>query len=220
MTADLPFVDMVRGRPSKKGTKREGVGKASAEGTVPDVYKEMLVDAVSSPGHLGENERASKRRRIGGRIVTQRNEESPSYQSDQTSRAAESSDLDALFEDVEPVPQRIIQSDSEDSATSDMDWEEVQLGNRAPQEDTPEPESAAEEGLNLVLRAHSDEYKATLSGKIKRKPMTAEDKRFRIELHKLHLCCLLVHVYIRNHWCNDEKIYVGGQCIIHKLPGR
>ena len=211
---------MARGRTSKKDAKRHGTSKASAEGNIPDVYKEMLVDAISSPSQLGDNGRASKRRRVGGRIVTQSNQEAPSDQSDHTGQVAEASDLDELFEDVNPTPQRIVQTDSEDSVNSDMDWEEVQLGNPASREGSSEPENAAEEGLNLVLRAHGNENKAAPSGRTKRKPITAEDKKLRVEVHKMHLCCLLVHVYIRNHWCNDEQVYVGGQCSTYKLLER
>lgn len=201
---------MARGRPAKKGTKSQTTGEISVKKDVPDVYREMLADAVlSSPSRMGDEGKTVKRRRVGGRLVTRQAEEAGSYQSNHSIKAASGSDLDDLFEDVKPIQQQIIQTDSEDSADGDMDWEEVHLGNHVSQEGTPEPDKAEDEGLNLVLKGHGDKHKGATFGRPKRKPMTAEDRKLRLDIHKLHLCCLMVHIYIRNHWCNDEKVYVG-----------
>lgn len=175
------------------------------------MYREMLVDAVSSsPTHRSEEDRPVKRRRVGGRIVTQGNERSPSHQSDHSSRVADTSDFDDLFEDVEPTPQRIIQTESEDSAASDMDWEEVEIRDHEMHEDTPEPEDPDSGQLNLVLGGDG-EHNVPSHRNVKRKPMTVEDKKLRLEIHKVHLCSLLAHIYLRNHWCNDIDVHVGVQ---------
>ena len=200
---------MARGRPAKKGPAPKG-GE-----NVPNVYREMLADAVSSsPSRLSEEGRAVKRRRVGGHIVTQSNSDAVAHESDQGSKAATNSELDELFEDVKPNQQSITQTDSEDSAGSDMNWEEVQLGDAVSQEGTPEVQDDEAEGLDLVLKGEKGEDGHTTSERPKRKPMTAEDKKLRLEIHKMHVCCLLAHVYLRNYWCNDENVYVGSQACV------
>ena len=197
---------MARGRPAKKRpTPKAGEN-------VPNVYREMLADAVSSsPSHLSEEGRAVKRRRVGGHIVTQSNRDAVAHESGQSSKAANDSDLDELFEDIKSSQQNIMQTDSEDSADSDMNWEEVQLGNAVSQEGTPEVDDDEAEGLDLVLKGDGGGDGFTLPQRPKRKPMTAEDRKLRLEIHKMHVCCLLAHVYLRNYWCNDENVYVGSQ---------
>ena len=190
--------------PRPGGTRRDGPKD------VPDVYRAMLADAVpSSPTKSAEEGRAVKKRRVGGRIVTQEQEAPISYQSDQNSIAADQTDIDDLFEDVKPNQQHVIETGSEDSADSDMDWEEVRFEKNVDHGDRSEPEEDDAGGFNLILNADSDKQKVVARGRAKRKPMTAEDKKLRLEIHKMHLCCLLAHVYIRNHWCNDEKAHVG-----------
>ncbi|EGE87072.1 xeroderma pigmentosum group C-complementing protein, variant [Blastomyces dermatitidis ATCC 18188] len=41
---------------------------------------------------------------------------------------------------------------------------------------------------------------------VRRKPITAQEKRWRLDLHKMHVLCLLGHVQLRNLWCNDDKV--------------
>ena len=202
---------MARSRRAKQGAKPHAPAKTSAKQSVPDVYREMLADAVtSSPAQLGDEGRAVKRRRVGGRVVTRINDEPAVQDSDRSSRGANNSDIDELFEDVKPNQQHIIQTDSEDSADSDLNWEEVKLGDQSSQGGTPEPESANEDGIDLVLKRQDDgDQRRATSGRAKRKPVTAEEKKLRLEIHKMHLCCLLIHVHIRNHWCNDEEVFVG-----------
>ena len=208
---------MARGRPAKERTKMHTTGKTPSKSDLPDVYQEMLADVVSSSNlQMDEGGRAVKRRRVGGRILTQSNEKSALNRSDHGSTVADNSDLDELFEDVIPTRQSIVQTDSEDSADSDMAWEEVQLGNPISPEGTPEPEDGNGKGLDLVLKGNKDEDRATMSGRPKRKPITAEDKKLRLEVHKMHLCCLIAHVHIRNHWCNDEVVHVGHQHSHHR----
>lgn len=197
---------MARGR---RGAKSGNTRKLPASGDVPDVYREMLAVAVSSSTtQRSEEGRPVKRRRVGGRIVTQGNEGTSSHQSDDSSRVADTSDFDDLFEDVGPHRQQVAQTDSEDSAASDMDWEEVEIRDREKQEDTPEPEDADSGQLNLVLGGGGSEHDVPFHGIVKRKPMTVEDKRLRLEIHKIYLCSLLAHVHLRNHWCNNIDVHV------------
>ncbi|KAL6714347.1 hypothetical protein ACLMJK_007770 [Lecanora helva] len=177
---------MPRGRAAKKGAGSQKPKNLSQK-DVPDVYREMLADAASSlPTSTDQGGRAVKRRRVGGQVVTQDKNIAASHHSDQDSRHGGDSDLDELFEDVKPNPQSIVQTDSEDSADSDLNWEEVQLGNDASQEDTPESGGEENDNLNLVLPDENHAARRPASGKVKRKPMTAEDRKLRLEIHKLH----------------------------------
>lgn len=197
---------MARGR---KGAKSGINRRTPANEQVPDVYREMLADAVSSSSaQISDEVRPVKRRRVGGRIVTQGNDEQLPVQSDQSSKVSVASDIDDLFEDVEPAPQRIVQTESEDSADSDKDWEEVEIPDHDPQRQTPEPEDDDTGRLNLVLEDEGHRNEDPFVGRSKRKPMTVEDKKLRLEINKMHLCSLLVHVYLRNHWCNDIEVHV------------
>lgn len=203
---------MARGR---GGAQSRTPRKPLAGGDVPDVYREMLADAVSSsPTQRSEGGRPIKRRRVGGRVVTESHEEASSHQSDLRSEDADTSDLDDLFEDVEPKRQRLVQTESEDSADSDMDWEEVEI-----RDDKDTASHDDDDGqLNLTLGDDGDEHENLTRGKVKRKPMTAEDKKLRLEIHKMHLCSLLAHVYLRNHWCNDGEVYVSHLRFISTVP--
>ncbi len=199
---------------AKKGPKPTAKEKTPAKDNVPDIYREMLAEAASSsPTQRSEDGKAVKRRRVGGRIFTQVNDDTTSYRSDQSSNAPNKSDLDELFEDVQPAPQQMLQSDSEDSAGSDFNWEEVDLSEQLNQARGPEPGEGESGDLDLVLHDKEHERISSGRGKAKRKPITAEEKMLRLEIHKIHLCSLLAHVYLRNNWCNDDRVQVRSDCV-------
>lgn len=209
MRAIYSVVIMVRGQSAKKPVKGRASSRMSAQQAVPNVYQKMLADATSSsPSQIGEEGRAPKRRRVGGRIITQGDREIPPLDSGINNETAENSELDEPFEDVRPAQQEIVETESEDSADSDVDWEEVQLKDHGSEDGTPGPGQSDGEGLNLVLNDHEKSAKTAMTERPKRKPLTVEDKKLRLEIHKMHVCCLLAHVFLRNHWCNDEKVYV------------
>lgn len=193
----------------KKGSKAKAVGKAPIKHDVPDVYREMLAEAVSSsPIERSDDGRAVKRRRVGGRVITQTYDESAFYQSDQSSKAQHDSDLGELFEDVYPNRQQVTKSDTEDSAESDSNWEEVDLSEKKNQEGAHELREPGLGDLHLVFHDEDHERISSARGRSKQKPITAEEKILRLDIHKMHLCSLLAHVYLRNHWCNDNSVHV------------
>ena len=202
---------------ASKTAKSKATGITSARDVVPDVYREMLANAAtSSPTQTSDDGRPIKRRRVGGRIVTQRHDGPASHQSDQSCKTDNDSDLDELFEDVTPHRQQILQTESEDSADSDLDWEEVVSREGVKQEGTPERETDKLGELHLVLGQEGQESKLSRQQRLKRKPATAEEKRLRLEIHKLHLCSLIAHVYTRNHWCNDGKVHTALKKLLTK----
>ena len=178
---------------------------APADDVVPSVYRDMLVDATSSsPTRTNEEGRAIKRRRVKGRIVTQSKEDLASYHSDQSGDVAHDSELNEPYESSKPNLQQIFQTESEDSGDSNVDWEEIELQIDA---GAPDHEQHKPEDLNIVLGSEKREQISPHGGMAKRGPITAEEKMLRVEVHKMHLCSSMAHVFLRNHWCNDRKVH-------------
>jgi xeroderma pigmentosum group C-complementing protein len=96
--------------------------------------------------------------------------------------------------------------DSGSSDESDVEWEDVDI----PQP-VPGPSSAS-----LAVQENDETLEITLGQEPqprqkvnpKRKPITAAEKKIRLDVHKSHLLCLLGHVSLRNRWCNDDEIHV------------
>ncbi len=195
---------MARRGPAKKPPSSKA-GKVPADDGVPHVYRDMLVDATSSsPTRMNEEGRAIKKRRVKGCIITQSNEEIASYHSDQSGDVAHDSELNEPFEDTKPNLQQVFQTESEDSGDSDVDWEEIDLQNDA---GAPDHEHHEPENLNIVLGGEKSEQTSPQGGMAKRRPITAEEKMLRLEIHKMHLCSSMAHVFLRNHWCNDGTVH-------------
>lgn len=188
-----------------RGAKSKASGKANAKKPVPDVYGEMLAEAVSSSPtrRASEEGTPAKRRRVGGRIVTQSVDGNASQQPDQSISTGNQKDIDDLLEEPKPTTQYVEQTESEDSADSDEDFEDVDLGSNVKQHGASDHEIEELGELNLVLGG--DIHKIPRSAQVRRKPITSTEKKLRLEVHKMHLCSLLAHVHLRNHWCNDES---------------
>ena len=189
-----------------RGAKSKAGGKSNARNVVPDVYGEMLAEAVSSsPARNSEDERPVKRRRVGGRIVAQGIDDNASQKPEQSISTGNQSGVHNFSEVANPTPQHIVQTDSEDSADSDEDFEDVDLEISVQQHDFSDHGLEEPVELNLVLGG--DNQNDPRSAQVRRKPITSTEKRLRLEIHKMHLCSLLAHVHFRNHWCNDETIH-------------
>ena len=196
---------MARAGNSRKGRGVTDSGNSTSRNVMPNVYREMLADAISSsPTKFNEEEKPVKRRRVGGRVVEKGQNETKQYQSDQ---ASTEKDTDAEQSALQSWPQKrqTAYTESDDSADSDVDWEEVNLKDTST-EDLSKEDTVQDEELNLVLGGDSHEIRRTSAPR--RKPASAADKKLRLEIHKMHLLSLLVHVHRRNHWCNDEKVHV------------
>ena len=202
---------MVRGRrktsarktPVRSSTRRN----AAAQDALPEVYQDMLADAIpSSPTREAENGRTIKKRRIGGRVVTQSHHLTSDPPKDLTSETASDMDVDSKDVRVTLSPQQTAYADSEDSADSDMAWEEVDLKDGVKAEDSTDENSDGAGELNLVL--NGQEGTNQNRAKTKRKSAGAVERKLRLEIHKMHVLCLFVHIHLRNHWCNDEKVQV------------
>ncbi len=208
---------MARAGTSKKERGTRPPRNAANQNAMPDVYQEMLVDAVSSsPSKFNEEGQPAKRRRVGGRVVEQGHDEMAHYQSDQASTDANNTDLERSAPEYRVVVPQTAYIESGDSADSNIDWEEVDLKETA-KEDVSEQDIVDNQELNLVLGG--DDLDTRRQSAPRRKPVSAGEKQLRLEIHKMHLLSLLVHVHRRNHWCNDEDSHVRRTHVNHYTIG-
>jgi hypothetical protein len=62
------------------------------------------------------------------------------------------------------------------------------------------------ESLTIVIGGQDD--KSPRTRRKGQKPPTLAERKLRLDVHKIHVMCLLYHVFVRNHWCNDSKLQV------------
>jgi xeroderma pigmentosum group C-complementing protein len=103
---------------------------------------------------------------------------------------------------------RVLQTviDSDESDDSDEEWEDA----LADGDDTD-----GDEGVELVTPQVAD-ISITIGAKksedvvtkrrVRRRAITLVDKKKRLDIHKMHVLCLLYHVHRRNAWCNDLRV--------------
>ena len=141
-------------------------------------------------------------------------EQSQRAKQEQTPRSepivdGEDDDLaDIEFQDV-PLPLPAMQtmereSDEEDDDEEDeIEFEDVDFA--VPVRDS-EPTSDRPKELELNLTAHQEANPPSRRGADRRRPITKEERDRRVDVHKMHLLCLICHVARRNRWCNDSTV--------------
>ncbi|KAJ3916925.1 hypothetical protein F5877DRAFT_45622 [Lentinula edodes] len=77
----------------------------------------------------------------------------------------------------------------EDDSNDEMDWEEVEVPEQAPQEQQPL--------MQIVLRPDN-------AAEV---PTNHAERMLRIDCHKIHTVLLLLNARIRNQWLNDELLH-------------
>lgn len=175
-----------------------------------DYYNEMLdEEAAVVATSSGDDGRAIKKRRTTGRsVVADQKLATPAKRSLSPARTPESTNR----------PQQIVYDD-EQTEGSDFEFEDVDLDG-VPQErdDSSEQPTAADlaTDLNITVTLDSDKAKGKKSRTNQRLSSSTIEKQKRIDIHKVHLCCLLAHVYMRNAWCNDEQIQVRFSSVSHR----
>ncbi|KAI4169228.1 MAG: hypothetical protein LQ346_008986, partial [Caloplaca aetnensis] len=224
---------MVRG----KGPLRGASSRSKRKTKGPDdglnaAYREMLAEAEaeSLSTQTGDEGRPLKRRRVRGQIGPQNGgSSSPSMEHGEVShipveKKSEGQDAASSDRDVHmqtsgiadhPLRQEQVAYKDETSDESDFAWEEVDLAQEADQSLLdPTDGDDEQEDLNLVLN-DGGKRNPDLSAPARRKVLTAVEKKLRLELHKVHLLCLLYHVHLRNHWCNDQNVH---KILYRRLP--
>jgi xeroderma pigmentosum group C-complementing protein len=179
---------------SARGRLPRGQPKGHGEDDeIPEVYREMLAEAELRSPDVSED-RPIKRRKVG------------------TQRATTT---DVVSVPHKPLPvedqsqaNRPIQTvyDEPTSEESDMEWEEVDLQQAPAQSIQIAPVTGGDdESLQITLDDHAGKRRKVIS---RQKPLTAAEKKLRLDIHKVHVLCLLRHVQIRNLWCNDDELQV------------
>ncbi|KAK4242813.1 hypothetical protein C8A03DRAFT_39971 [Achaetomium macrosporum] len=197
------------GRP---GSQRK-TARRSAD--LPDVYREMLVEARSEFASRDATaaERPLKRKRPGEGRPARAEEPKKSVAKTRTPGnrrpgnilSHDASDDDNLdFEDVllpTPTVQTIVRESEDEDDDEEIDFEDVAIEPALPSAAGTGEES---KGLNLDLSAHMAAMTPRRTDR--RKAISREEKERRVEVHKIHLVCLLAHVELRNRWCNDPDV--------------
>lgn len=185
---------VLKGRNSPAGAMTKRTRRAQSDAAV-EVYNEMIMHAVASPTSLREEGRALKRRKTGNGVV-----------SGNFSTTRESSPYDEGGTQYGRGRQQTIHDDSESSEASDADWEQVDLKAELGSEVQLSTNDTVIKDISVVLDGAKLPQTNTKSSR--RLPTSAVEKQKRLGIHKMHLCCLISHVYVRNSWCNDENIQV------------
>ncbi|KAK2761615.1 hypothetical protein FQN54_001443 [Arachnomyces sp. PD_36] len=205
-----------RGSSSGRGRGRGGRGRRTAGDSsnpaVPQIYQDMLIEISSSSSGVEEmRKRPVKRRRVGERSVkideegvSDKGVEGEEERGGSVEDEGGGDVVDVGDESEKPIQTTYI---SDGSDESDMEWEEVDLEQQQPvlgQLGTPAADND-DEPLQLTLGDSSPKGKSPAHPH-RRKPITAAERRWRLTIHKVHILCLLSHVYLRNLWCNDEDV--------------
>ncbi|KAF1956904.1 Rad4-domain-containing protein [Byssothecium circinans] len=213
----------------RRSTRR---GKTAREDVdVPHVFQDMLQKGETSKTTGAEEDVRPLKKRRTTRQVPQDTHTSHIHTSDISSRTQSStpalpkapqprasSPLPSNHEaDHEESNTRVRQTiiDSDDSDESDMEWEDA-LAEADDTEDEAEGLRAAPEigDVAITLTENKNEEKTGEKRTVRRRAITSVDKRRRLDIHKMHLLCLLYHVHRRNAWCNDRRV----QAIVRKIP--
>ena len=204
---------MAHPRKNERYRAPRGSAQRNPSTRLPDVYGEMLRDALStSPPPSGE-ERPIKRRRVGGRIVNQGAATELGNLSDRALSEEEHIDRATSEYQSRDLEQQTAYNDTDDSAESDIDWEEVNLQE---QESKEQDDSVNHQDLELVLNDDKGAQPTRVAPR--RRMVTFAERQLKLDIHKMHMLCLLAHVYLRNYWCNDEKVHVSPGYQIKRLP--
>ncbi|PSR79459.1 hypothetical protein BD289DRAFT_352287, partial [Coniella lustricola] len=198
-------------RQNPRATRSRSQAKQDA---VPTVYREMLAEAGVVAGSPTDDapERPLKRPRTGRRppALEAAPVRAPPCQDGAPGQAADGSDDaqdDMDFVDVvipEPNVQTLeLSSASESEAEDDeMEFEDVDIDAIASKQQEP---AGAETGT-IQLNLTATEQALAPAKRNRKQPLTKDEKQHRVEIHQMHLLCLLAHVEKRNHWCNDPVV--------------
>ena len=155
------------------------------EHEIPEVYREMLAEAEAR--EQSEPEDAPRKRR---RLAGQKSVSSPRPLS-----------REVTPQDTQPTVYHVqtVYDSPSSSEESDMEWEEVDIHQTSYNNQTDDT------SIQVTLDRPEDQKRKVVP---RRRMITAAEKQLRLNIHKVHLLCLLRHVQIRNLWCNNEEVQV------------
>ncbi|EUC43245.1 hypothetical protein COCMIDRAFT_7285 [Bipolaris oryzae ATCC 44560] len=187
--------------------------KARSEEEVPAVFQDMLREEEASKATSAhEDGPPQKKRKIAPQITSPRPATLPTRVSPVPLRAQ--AQATATIQPVTEEPQytsgRVRQTiiDSDESEDSDMEWEDALAdGDDSDDDDAAEGRDTAPHIGDISIAIGAKKIDGN-SGKrkVRRRAITSVEKKRRLDIHKMHVLCLLYHVHYRNAWCNDRRV--------------
>ena len=113
------------------------------------------------------------------------------------------------FEDVEiPPKKRKGQEDDEASDTeNEMEWEDALVPAPIPQTALSRLGASREfKDLEITLSAPGTEISSNAAAILGKKGPSKKERLMRIQIHCMHVQCLLYHNFLRNSWINDKEV--------------
>jgi xeroderma pigmentosum group C-complementing protein len=178
---------------------RNGAGSSrTRRDAVPQVFREMLQDEVAADIPAP---RITKRRKIGSKALTA--DSSANVESFETTIGSKD---EVKIEDDPPsqLPVQTVFDSSDDSEDENFEWEDVNITKPSLEEPLADEVDKTPETLSIIVGAENKP--STPSRRKARKPLTLAEKKMHLDIHKVHILCLLYHCLIRNHWCNDTEL--------------
>lgn len=210
----------IKGYGASRGGRGRGRQVVSQDGVL-EMYQDMLRDVVGAPAKRpeefsdSEESRSPKRRKA----VVSRTGEAGSSSDGYKGKGVlvEHTEGPDQHIDNEDGPENEVESTRSEDESEEEDWEDVDLSKQRSSmwsivycaslltvsiaiisfAGPSEPGPPKPQTLELVLDARSKRKTGP-----PRRTITAVDRRIRLEIHKMHVLCLLVHVYQRSRWCN------------------
>jgi xeroderma pigmentosum group C-complementing protein len=200
-------------KPAKNRRRKDKT--PSSRNAIPEVYREMLAEAV--PDRAEDLKRPLKKRKISSReneIATSSSANLPDEEGEDDLQfedvlgANSLGDLDVEDPDAPPKLQQTVYRDSdEESEDDDFDWEGIDFDAK------PDPgELSGDLELTLTTKTIPQSRKVTA----RRKVVPKAERVARLEIHKMHVLCLLSHLDRRNEWCNDADVHASLRPLLDK----
>ena len=194
--------------PRRSGRSRTN---ASTVDATPDVYGDMVAEAVAAEPVESSNRPLKRRRTSRGPVTpakTLPKTQELSTPNGKSSASTPAKPTSEPYENEDPAlsrPQQTVEYSSE-SEESDLAFEDVDLGQRAGSSPPAVPE-ADDEGIKDVDVSLAPPSASRKSAANRRKPATAAEKAFRLRVHKIHFLTLLGHCMYVNSRCNNVTVH-------------
>ena len=221
-----PVPEIVRGMLAEATVESETIAASSAKSPNPqrrkppgvNKRKNSVVELEESDGSLPSKPEAKRRKTtqeplnllgVDAKEGRGKQDGGKDEAAKVTAGSGNDQDDDIEFEDVTipPPAARVqtteIESDDEDEE-DEIQFEDVDV---SPTFDVskvaPEP---SEIRLELNLSKHVQETVTQRRTMERRRIINREERTHRVEVHKVHILCLLSHVAQRNRWCNNGQV--------------
>ena len=198
----------------KRASARDKAKGKASRSAVPDVYRDMLAEALPEQADLPE--RLQKRRKTGSRNAPA---VASSSKPDVPKDTNDDDDEEIQFEDVldterassPPRPQQTIHRDSDEESESSDEEDLANINFDFQPDDSPESSG----NLELTLTKPSTPQTKGKSP-AKRRAVTKDERIIRVQVHKMHVLCLLSYLDRRNGWCNDVEVHKSLKSLLDK----